>query len=223
MSVTLRWFPNSWFEIVSGDEVIHVDPALLPGRTESLPANLHPADLVLVTHHHPDHCDPVAVSAISTEGTTVIATSLAAEKLESVTRVVRPGDQFDIGDVAVRVVDAYNTPEGSSTTKSHIKGECVGYVFLVDGRYIYHAGDTDLVPEMYGLGQIDVALLPVGGQYTMDAAEAARAALVIARGDARLLAVPMHVRDADPHAFASVLEGTNVEVEILRPGEPIVT
>ena len=223
MSVTLRWFPNSWFEIVSGDEVVHIDPTVFEGRTDELPPNLRHADLVLVTHHHPDHCDPSTVAKLSTDVTVVVAPALAAEKLGPKTKVVHPGDEFEVGPVRVRVVDAYNTPEGSSTIKSHHKGEGVGYVLLLDGRFIYHAGDTDLIPEMCELGQVDIALLPIGGEYTMDAEEAARAALVISRDDAILSVMPMHRRGVDPHPFAEMLENTNVEVEVLRPDEPMVT
>lgn len=223
MSVTLRWFPNSWFEIVSGASVIHIDPTVLAGRTDEMPPDIRLADIILVTHHHPDHCDPATVAKLSTPGTVILAPPLAAEKLGSRTKIVHPGDEVSVRGIPVKVVDAYNTPEGSSTIKSHLKGECVGYVIDLEGRYIYHAGDTDFIPEMRDLGQVDVALLPIGGEYTMDAEEAARAALEIARDDARMAAMPMHRRGVDPLPFARALEGTNVEVEVLRPDEPMVT
>ncbi len=223
MPVTLRWFPNSWFEIVSADGVVHIDPTVLAGRTDDMPPDLRLADVILVTHHHPDHCDPETVRRLSTGDTVVIAPPLAAEKLGPRTRIVHPGDAFDVRGIPLVVVDAYNTPEGRSTIKSHVKGECVGYIVDLEDRFIYHAGDTDFIPEMRDLGQVDVALLPIGGEYTMDAQEAARAALAIARDDARMAAMPMHRRGVDPLPFAQALEGTNVEVEILRPDEPMVT
>ena len=74
----------------------------------------------------------------------------------------------------IKVVDAYNTPQGSSTRKLHKKGNCVGYVITIEGKTIYHAGDTDFIPEMKELGKIDVALLPIGGKFTMDIEEAVK-------------------------------------------------
>ena len=129
--------------------------------------------------------------------------------------VVKPGDEFDAAGFHVRVVDAYNTPEGSSTMKAHVKGQCVGYVITADDLRIYHAGDTDLIPEMSHLGDIDVALLPVGGTYTMDAEEAARAAREIVPG----VAVPMHTRGEDPQPFAAALKDSDTAVVVLDPSD----
>lgn len=219
--IALRWFPNSWFEIVWGKRAIHVDPVVLAGRTDEMPAGLAQADLVLVTHHHPDHCSVETVAAVSTAETVLAAPPVAAEHLGPGTRIVRPGDEFAVAGINVRVVDAYNTPEGSSTMKAHVRGECVGYVMTVDGRRIYHAGDTDLIPEMSGLGEVDIALLPIGGTYTMDAEEAARAADAIAQVSGKMLAIPMHVRDASAEPFVAKLALTRATPKVLHPGEKL--
>lgn len=216
MSVTLRWFPNSWFEIVGSEAVIDIDPALF--HSPEPPADLAQADLVLVTHHHPDHCDIRALGKVASAATVVYAPQGCAQVLGDRVQAVLPGGEFDSAGVHVRVVDAYNTADGSSTRKAHEKGECVGYVLTVDGVKIYHAGDTDFIAEMMDLGDIDVALLPVGGTYTMDAEEAARAAVAI---QPRLFAIPMHPRDTDVHDFERALEGGGVRVATLQPGVPI--
>jgi L-ascorbate metabolism protein UlaG (beta-lactamase superfamily) len=218
VSVTLRWFPNSWFEIKYAGTVVDIDPAILPGRLVDAPDELAEADLVLVTHHHRDHCDAATVERVSGPDTVVVAPPLCMAELGGDIRQVHPGDEFALCGVRVRVVDAYNTPEGSSTNKAHVKGECVGYIVEIGGLTIYHAGDTDLTPEMSSLGQVDVALLPVGGTYTMVAEEAAAAARVIAPR----IALPMHSRDSDPAAFARLLEGSGVEVTVLAPGGSLV-
>ena len=72
-------------------------------------------------------------------------------------------------------IPAYNTLEGSSTRKVHQKGKGAGYVITIADKRIYHAGDTDLIPEMKTIGKIDVACLPIGGTFTMDIADAMKA------------------------------------------------
>jgi L-ascorbate metabolism protein UlaG (beta-lactamase superfamily) len=215
MSVVFRWFPNSWFQIQGPRGVVHIDPAVSPSQPFEMPDDLLPADVVLITHHHRDHCEAASLGMVSSSDTLVFAPRLAAEELvgRRVT-VVKPGDEFDAAGMRVRVVDAYNTPEGSSTMKAHVKGECVGYVVTIGGLRVYHAGDTDLIPEMSQLGMIDVALVPVGGTYTMDAEEAARAVREIAPG----VVVPMHTRGTDVQPFQVALEDADTAVVILRPG-----
>jgi L-ascorbate metabolism protein UlaG (beta-lactamase superfamily) len=217
MAVTLRWSPNSWFEVVGTDVVVQVDPSL--AHVGELDPEDQPstADLVLVTHHHPDHCDPELVARIAAPDAPVYAPATAAGELGARATVVAPGDVFDAAGVHVEVVPAYNTEDGSSTMKSHGRAECIGYVITVDDLRIYHAGDTDLIPEMADLEDIDVALLPVGGTFTMDVKEAAEAAVLIDPG----IAIPMHIRDADPWEFARLLEGSDIDVEVVTADEEL--
>jgi L-ascorbate metabolism protein UlaG (beta-lactamase superfamily) len=215
MSVVFRWFPNSWFQIQGPHVVVHIDPAVSPSQPFEPPDDLLPADVVLITHHHRDHCEAASLGRVSDSNTLVFAPQLCDEELvgRRVT-IVKPGDEFDAAGMHVRVVDAYNTAEGSSTVRSHVKGECVGYVISIAGVRVYHAGDTDLIPEMSQLGMIDVALLPVGGTYTMDAEEAARAVREIAPG----VVVPMHTRGTDAQPFQVALKGADTAVVLLKPG-----
>ena len=217
MAVTLRWSPNSWFELATPDVIVQIDPAIPPSAPYELDDEPACADLVLVTHHHPDHCDRAMVERVSGADTPVYAPRHAAEILGSRTEVVGVGDVFDAAGVHVEVVAAYNTEEGSSTNKSHVPGEGVGYVLTIGDLRIYHAGDTDLIPEMADLEEIDVALLPMGGTYTMDAAEAAQAALLIDPG----IAIPMHPRDANPEEFRALLDGTDIEAVVLTADEEL--
>ncbi len=139
-------------------------------------------DIVLVTHGHDDHCDPDAVNRILAEHGVIVAAEACAEQLVGDVRSLRPGEVVTIGDVVVTATEAYNL-----TKKFHPRGEGVGFLVAVDGGTIFHAGDTDDIPETHALAP-DVALLPVGGTYTMDVEEAARAAQAMGAG----ISVPMH-------------------------------
>jgi L-ascorbate metabolism protein UlaG (beta-lactamase superfamily) len=92
--------------------------------------------------------------------------------------------------------------QGSSTRKQHKKGQGVGYLIMIEGKTIYHAGDTDFIPEMRKFGRVDVALFPVGGKFTMDLGEAVEAAIAI---NPRVV-IPMHRFETDPRKLTDELE-----------------
>jgi L-ascorbate metabolism protein UlaG (beta-lactamase superfamily) len=115
--------------------------------------------------------------------------------------------------VTVEAVPAYNTETGHATQKLHPRGFGVGYLITMAGQTIYHAGDTDFIPELYdpvsqarrgdvgGIGQVDVALLPIDGTFAMDITEAVDAVAAI---NPRVV-IPIHRLDADPQAFADAV------------------
>lgn len=195
--------------LLAGPPVIYIDPWKLQG---DLPA----ADLVLVTHDHFDHCSPEDVAKISKAETVVIANPAAAQKLAGA-RVLQPGETLTVGDVTVTAVPAYNTNKFRSPGQPfHPKdAQGNGYVIEVGGETLYHAGDTDHIPEMATL-DVTVALLPVSGTYVMTAAEAAEAAKAI-RAD---VFVPMHYGDivggeADVAQFRSLCEQAGLRVAVV--------
>lgn len=142
----------------------------------------HPVDLVFVTHGHYDHCDPDTVSRVVKDDATVIAADDCAHAFPGNVRSLKPGGVLRIGSVLVTATDAYTVGNAY-----HPRGAGVGYVVAVDHGTIFHAGDTDDIPETHGL-KPDIALLPVGGTYTMDVAEASRAATAIGAA----MTIPMH-------------------------------
>ena len=171
----LHWLGHDTFRI-DRPVTIYLDPwKLPPGST--------PADLILVSHHHNDHCSPEDVESIRHEATIVVANATAAGKLRAPVRVLPAGKSIMVAGVTVEAVPAYNLDK-----KYHPRDEGhIGFIVHLGSERLYFAGDTDLIPEMTGLA-CDVALLPVSGVYTMTAEEAARAAGVIRPR----VAVPMH-------------------------------
>lgn len=231
--IRIRWFPPSWFLIACGKKVVYLDPAWIqtnfagypkrvvfsryPDPMDGLPEpDLPKADLILVTHHHKDHQKRVTVDRLSTGKTVVAGTRKCTVDLGENVRIVKPGDEFQVGDIRVKVFDSYNTPRGSSTRKVHHKGECNSYLMELENRTIYHAGDTDFIPEMKSLGRVDVAMLPVGGRFTMDTNEAMEAAIAI---NPRYV-IPMHYRGDAAEIFKERLaRKSEVEAVVLSTGE----
>lgn len=201
----VTWLGHDSFRVAAGGKIIYIDPFQL--------ASAIPADIVLITHDHYDHCVPGDVAKIQTAATTIVTDAACAKKLKGGIRTVKPGDRITVGGVIVEATPAYNTDK-----KFHPKADGkLGFVITVDGVRIYHAGDTDLIPEMKKI-KADIALLPVSGTYVMTADQAVQAALAI--GPA--LAVPMHYSsivgsDADAEKFADGLKG-KIEVRVLPKG-----
>lgn len=109
--------------------------------------------------------------------TTILATKKCAKELGKEITIVKPGIELDMGDIKIRTIEAYNEKREEKGKLMHKKGDGVGYIVTINGKRIYHAGDTDLIPEMECLKNIDVALLPIGGKnVTMDLADAVKAA-----------------------------------------------
>ncbi len=174
----VHWLGHASFRI-DGPPAIYIDPWKLTG-------DLPPADLILVTHDHNDHCSPDDVARIRQPGTVIVASRAAAGKLGKGVQVVKPGDRLTVAGVTVEAVPAYNT-----TKTFHPKtAGYVGYIVGVGGARIYHCGDTDPIPEMAGLSA-DILLVPVSGTYVADAAQAAE----IVRAVKPKIAVPMHFGD----------------------------
>jgi L-ascorbate metabolism protein UlaG (beta-lactamase superfamily) len=192
-------FIQSSFLIKSRDVVIYVDPHQIKEGEK--------ADLILVTHAHFDHLDPESIAALRKDDAVIVANASCAQRLEDQGRVValEEGQTASEKGVDIRAVAGYND--------HHPRGFNVGFLFKVAGKTIYHAGDTGRVPEMANLGPIDVALIPVGGTYTMDEQEAA----ALVRDLKPKVVIPMHYGYAtggDPKRFATLV-GDAAQVIIL--------
>lgn len=207
----IEWLGHSGFRIEAAGATVYIDPY----RVESGP----PADLILVTHGHYDHFSPQDIEALSHERTWLVAPPQITERAKGRVVSLAPGEYLDdrvIPGVEVGAVAAYNTSKRDLEGRLFHPREagCLGYELRIGAERVYHAGDTDVIPEMDGVAGVDVALLPVSGTYVMTAEEAVEAA----RRISPRVAVPMHWGGhigtrADAERFA---KGAPVEVRILE-------
>ncbi|MEM3808638.1 MAG: MBL fold metallo-hydrolase [Thermoproteota archaeon] len=209
--IVVKWLGHASFQINVDGKVVYIDP--YEGEyTEK-------ADMILVTHSHPDHCDTSKIEKIRKVETLVIAPADCASKIGGEVRSLKPGESINVGSISVEAVQAYNIKHFMFPGKPfHPKDLGVGYLLNVSGKTIYHAGDTDFIPEMEKLKErnISLALLPSGGTFTMDNKEAAEAALAI-NPEA---VIPMHRRRANPEDFKRIVEASSkIKVVLLKPGE----
>ena len=215
-SVEINWLGHSGF-LIKNSKVIYIDPY-------NIKANSEKADLILITHSHYDHCSVADMNKVIKEGTKIV---IPADCQSKITRfdmpirieIIEPGQQLTYGDIKVSTLAAYNVDK-----PFHSKDEgWVGYLIEVNGILIYHAGDTDVIPEMQRLtgykqsNKKFVALLPVGGRFTMTAEEAIEAAKIIKPS----LAIPMHYgsvvgSEDDAKEFVELCKEEGVEARMLE-------
>ncbi len=144
-------------------KVIHVDPWSKLADYSKLPK----ADLILITHEHQDHLDTDVLDKIKKEKTEVILTETCAQKAKGGI-VMHNGDVKTVAGLKVEAVPAYNLfHKRESGQPFHPKGVGNGYVITFGDKKVYIAGDTENVPEMKNLTNIDVAFLPMNLPYTM--------------------------------------------------------
>ncbi len=210
--VKISWLGHDCFKIKNGKTVI-IDPFKLQKVSEK-------ADILLITHEHFDHLSMDDIKKVASEQTVVVAISSCQSELSKLkvrkVKIVRPGDRLRIDDVVLEAVPAYNVNKFRQPGKAfHPKEDGkAGYVVTVRGVRVYHAGDTDAIPEMKGL-KPDVALLPVSGTYVMTAEEAVEAAKMIEPE----VAIPMHYgaivgSEQDAEKFKRL---ASCQVQILKP------
>ncbi|MGQ4912487.1 MAG: MBL fold metallo-hydrolase [Candidatus Thorarchaeota archaeon] len=216
MGITIKFLAHASFQIIADGMTLYIDPSTK--YTGLKDKDFTQVDYILVTHKHDDHCDPKLIKKIRKLGHPVIAPPNCKDAIKGIMWDLPPGQFMQISDGPhVRAVHAYNiTHTRPNGEPYHPKGFGVGYIITIDGKKIYHAGDTDIIPEMDTLGMIDVALLPAGGTFTMDLEEAAEATKRI---DPEVV-IPMHLKGADPTGFKTSVEGSSsVKVVLLSEGE----
>lgn len=205
----LKWLGHASWKLKAGGKTIYIDP--YEGDYDEK------ADIILASHSHTDHCEPSKVKEATGDGTVVVAPADCAEKIGAPVRSLKPGEKAEFGEVTVKAVEAYNVKRFRSPGMPfHPKGLGVGYLIKAEGKKVYHVGDSDYIPEMDELKDIDVLLIPSGGTYTMDAEDAAEATVAINPK----IAVPVHIWDTDPGEYKKKVEAASgVKVMILKPGD----
>jgi len=207
MGITIQWLGHASFRICYEDKVIYIDPWKLKDSAGD-------ATLVLVSHSHYDHYSPEDIAKVSGPDTKLIASADVITKAKA-GEAILPGLTVALEGIWLKGVRAYN-PDKQFHPKA---SNWIGFVIEIGTKQIYYAGDTDLTEEMKILKDIDVALLPVGGTYTMNAKEATEATMHIKPK----LAIPYHWGDIiggrnDAEQFAA---SAACEVKILEPGDSV--
>lgn len=189
---------------------IQVDPVSGLGKPTDYAVEFPKADVILVTHEHGDHFDPEAIGALTKEGTLLVTNARCAEMLGYGT-VMANGDAMDLPKgIHLEAVPAYNYTEGR--TQFHPQGRDNGFVLTIDGLRIYIAGDTEDIPEMALLKDIDVAFLPVNQPYTMTVEQCVNAAKTIGPK----VLIPYHFSQTDLSSLPSLLPGLDVRLRDMQ-------
>ncbi len=184
-------------------KLIYVDPVSMFADFNNQPK----ADVILITHEHADHYDPKAIEALKKKGTLIILNDSTQTKLGD-GKVVKNGDELQVTSyLHLKAVPAYNTTPGREIY--HPKGRDNGYILNIGGTIIYIAGDTEDIPEMSALKNIDIAFLPVNQPYTMTVDQAVHAAQMI---NPKVL-YPYHYSDTKMEELKSKLENSS-EIDV---------
>ncbi len=181
------------------NKVIHIDPVGMFADYSKLPK----ADMILVTHAHGDHLDVNVIKMLKKEATIVVLTESCKEKYSD-GLVLKNGDSVNYFDIDVDAVPAYNIKHMQSEGNPfHPKGEGNGYVLHFGDTKVYVAGDTENIPEMSDLTDIDIAFLPMNLPYTMTPEMVADAAKMFYPK----ILYPYHYGETDTNELVKLLEG----------------
>ncbi|MBN1797663.1 MAG: MBL fold metallo-hydrolase [Spirochaetales bacterium] len=198
----IHWYGNAAIKIVTSEKTIYIDPFEIPNQDK--------ADIILITHPHFDHLSEPDLKKLGIKDTVFVVPDNrqcidTVEKLFNKKPVIfKPGEQATVAGVKIQAVPAYNVVKKERHPQAF---GYLGYILTIEGIRIYHAGDTERIPEMKTFS-CDIALLPLGQTYTMNSVEeAAQAALDV---KARI-AIPIHYGSyegtlADAYKFKELLE-----------------
>jgi L-ascorbate metabolism protein UlaG (beta-lactamase superfamily) len=204
--ITIAPINHATLQITHGPHVIDVDPVAVAGSYEGLGV----PTIILITDIHGDHLDPAMVATRRTPATKVIAPKAAAAQLPNAI-VMANGETKMIDGLTIEAVPMYNLTRGPAAGQLyHDKGRGNGYILTIGGKRIYIAGDTEGIPEMRALKNIDVAFVPMNLPYTMTPAEAADAV----KAFKPKIVYPYHYKGQNLDEFAAPLKGTGIDVRI---------
>lgn len=189
---------------------IQVDPVAELGKHTDYAAEFPKADVILVTHEHGDHLEDATIATLTGENTLLILNETSRNRIGR-GEVIRNGESRNLpGGILLEAVPAYNTTPGRESF--HPRGNGNGYVLTIDGLRIYIAGDTENIPEMAELKDIDVAFLPVNQPYTMTPEQCIAAAEVIRPK----VLIPYHYGQTDLSSLPAALPGMDVRIRQMQ-------
>lgn len=215
-NLEIKWLGHSGF-LIKNSKTIYIDPYKIKENSEK-------ADIILITHSHFDHCSVEDIKKIIQEGTKII---MPADCQSKFTRfeipikmeLIEPNQELNLGNIKISTLPAYNIDKHFHPKNN----EWVGYLIKMNNNLIYHAGDTDFIPEMQKLtgykqqGKKFIALLPIGGRFTMNVEEAVEATKAIKPN----IVIPMHYGSIEgttenPNEFVELCKDENINVKILE-------
>ncbi len=177
----IHWLGQAAIKIAAFDQIIYIDPFHIHEKDS--------ADIILITHSHSDHLSPEDISKISSPNTIIIAPEDCLAKIKNIPRektiISEPGFKKQVRGILIEAVPAYNIIKTNFHPKEN---QWVGYILTIDGIRIYHAGDTERIPEMKNFS-CDIALLPLGQTYTMNSVKEAAEAAIDVKAK---IAIPIH-------------------------------
>jgi L-ascorbate metabolism protein UlaG (beta-lactamase superfamily) len=209
--ITIAPINHATLQITHAGKVIDVDPVAAAGTFAGFAA----PDIILITDIHGDHLDPATINKRKKATTTIVAPQAAVAQLTGgqITNpvVMANGDKKTVAGIEIEAVPMYNlTRKNPQGELFHTKGRGNGYILTIGGKRIYIAGDTEGIPEMRALKNIDVAFIPMNLPYTMPPDEAADAV----KAFKPKIVYPYHYRGSDLKVFEDALKGSGVEVRI---------
>jgi L-ascorbate metabolism protein UlaG (beta-lactamase superfamily)/rhodanese-related sulfurtransferase len=207
MSVKLHALVHASIWMEAGDKQIFVDPVSHLGNRSIDYTTMPTADFILITHEHHDHLDKEAIHNLSHELYTQVIANQASVDILGKGIVMANGDKRTLTDkITIEAVPAYNTTDGHR--QFHPKGRDNGYILNIDGLRIYIAGDTEDIPEMADVKDIDIAFLPCNQPYTMTPEQLIEAARII---QPKVL-FPYHYSQTDVSGIAAQLPDIDVRI-----------
>jgi L-ascorbate metabolism protein UlaG (beta-lactamase superfamily) len=213
----ISWLKHAAFKIETEDKkIVYLDPYQISKSEEK-------ADIIICSHEHGDHFDEKSIKNIWKESTVLLGPKSISPKLMKFNgRGLEFYNPFQLGKIKIELVPAYNikrTRPNTNETFHPINRKWAGSVLEIEGKKIYHAGDSERIPEMKELASkgIYIAMLPCGGTYTMDIEESTDAALDINPK----IVIPMHNWDKELEEYKKILhsKNPNIKVEILHDKE----
>lgn len=204
--VKITFIKHGSLQIAYDNLLIQVDPVSMFADYSTFPK----ADIILITHEHEDHLDPKAIDALTNEKTVLVMNESSAKKSGNAkAKIMKNGDKMELpNQITLEAVPAYNTTPGRE--QFHPRSRDNGYILTIDGLRIYIAGDTEDIPEMKNLKNIDVAFLPVNQPYTMTVAQAVNAAKMFSPK----VLYPYHFGNTDVKPLKELLKDSSIEVRL---------